>query len=146
MFGRMLFLFIFLPMVELYLLIMLGSRIGAMPTIGLIVLTGVIGASLARQQGLSVLAKIQREISSGKPPTTELVEGALIVVGGIVLLTPGILTDIFGFSLLIPPFRKALCQKLTASFSKTVGKATGFAHSSKQCSSFRKDADDVIDV
>ena len=88
MFGRMLFLFIFLPMVELYLLIMLGSRIGAMPTIGLIVLTGVIGASLARQQGLSVLAKIQREISSGKPPTTELVEGALIVVGGIVLLTP----------------------------------------------------------
>ena len=60
MFGRMLFLFIFLPMVELYLLIMLGSRIGAMPTIGLIVLTGIIGATLARQQGLSVLSKIQR--------------------------------------------------------------------------------------
>jgi UPF0716 protein FxsA len=146
MFGRMLLLFIFLPMVELYLLIMLGSRIGAMPTIGLIVLTGVLGASLARQQGLSVLAKIQKEISTGKPPTTELVEGALIVVGGIVLLTPGILTDIFGFSLLIPPFRKALCQKLTSSFSKHVGKATGFAHSSNQYSSFRKDADDVIDV
>ena len=65
MFGRMLLLFIFLPMVELYLLIMLGSRIGAMPTIGLIVLTGIIGASLARQQGLSVLSKIQREMSSG---------------------------------------------------------------------------------
>jgi UPF0716 protein FxsA len=146
MFGRMLLLFIFLPMVELYLLIMLGSRIGAMPTIGLIVLTGVLGASLARQQGLSVLAKIQKEISSGKPPTTELVEGALIVVGGIVLLTPGILTDIFGFSLLIPPIRKALCKKLTSSFSKHVGKATRFAHSSNQYSSFRKDADDVIDV
>ena len=105
MFGRMLFLFIFLPMVELYLLIMLGSRIGAMPTIGLIVLTGIIGATLARQQGLSVLSKIQREMASGKPPTQELVEGALIVVGGIVLLTPGIVTDIFGFSLLFPPVR-----------------------------------------
>jgi len=81
MFGRMLLLFIFLPMVELYLLIMLGSRIGAMPTIGLIVLTGIIGATLARQQGLSVLSKIQREMSSGKPPAQELIEGALIVVG-----------------------------------------------------------------
>ena len=85
-------------MVELYLLIMLGARIGAMPTIGLIVLTGIVGASLARQQGLSVLAKIQREMATGIPPTKELVEGALILVGGLVLLTPGILTDIFGFS------------------------------------------------
>ena len=146
MFGRMLLLFIFLPMVELYLLIMLGSRIGAMPTIGLIVLTGIIGATLARQQGLSVLSKIQREMSSGKPPAQELIEGALIVVGGIVLLTPGIITDIFGFSLLIPPFRKALCRKLTKSFSQNMGKASGFAYSSKSASSFRKDSDDVIDV
>ncbi|MEL0005482.1 MAG: FxsA family protein, partial [Opitutales bacterium] len=105
-------------MVELYLLIMLGSRIGAMPTIGLIVLTGVLGASLARQQGLSVLAKIQKEISSGKPPTTELVEGALIVVGGIVLLTPGNQTEIFGFSQLIPPISKANCKKLTSTYKK----------------------------
>jgi len=146
MFGRMLLLFIFLPMVELYLLIVLGSRIGAMPTIGLIVLTGILGASLARQQGLSVLAKIQREMAGGKPPTTELVEGAMIVVGGIVLLTPGIITDIFGFSLLIPSFRKALCRKLTESFTKRAGKVSGFTHSSNNFSSFRKDAEDVIDV
>jgi len=110
MFGRMLLLFVFLPMVELYLLIMLGSRIGAMPTIGLIVFTGVLGATLARQQGLSVLSKIQREMASGKPPTQELVEGALIVVGGIVLLTPGIITDLFGFSLLIPPHPQSILQ------------------------------------
>ena len=146
MFGRMLLLFVFLPMVELYLLIMLGSRIGAMPTIGLIVFTGVLGATLARQQGLSVLSKIQREMASGNPPTQELVEGALIVVGGIVLLTPGIITDLFGFSLLVPPIRKALCKALTQSFTKRVGKTTGFAHFSGGPSSFRKDADDVIDV
>lgn len=146
MFGRMLFLFIFLPMIELYLLIMLGSRIGAMPTIGLIVLTGVLGASLARQQGLSVLSRIQREMASGKPPAQELVEGALIVVGGIVLLTPGIITDLFGFSLLVPPIRKAICQSLTKSFGKKVSKATGFSHMSDGFSSFRKGSDDVIDV
>ena len=146
MFGRMLILFVFLPMVELYLLIMLGSRIGAMPTIGLIVITGILGATLARQQGLSVLSKIQNEIASGKPPTRELVEGALIVVGGIVLLTPGILTDLFGFSLLVPPIRRAICRKLTDSFARKVGQASGFAHSSREYSSFRKNADDVIDV
>ncbi|MEK9772856.1 MAG: FxsA family protein [Opitutae bacterium] len=146
MFGRMLLLFIFLPMIELYLLIMLGSRIGPMPTIGLIVLTGILGATLARQQGISVLSKIQGEMASGKPPTQELVEGALILVGGIVLLTPGIITDIFGFSLLVPPIRKAICRSLTRSFSKKVGKTTGFSHSSGGFASFRKDSDDVIDV
>lgn len=142
----MLLLFIFLPMIELYLLIMLGSRIGAMPTIGLIVLTGIIGASLARQQGISVLTRIQQEISSGKAPTQELVEGALILVGGIVLLTPGIITDIFGFSLLVPPVRRALCKSLTSTFTKKVGKPTGFSHSSQGFTSFRKDSDDIIDV
>ena len=69
MFGRLLLLFVFLPMIELYLLIMLGARIGPMPTIGLIVLTGVIGATLARQQGLSTLAKIQNELKQGRAPT-----------------------------------------------------------------------------
>jgi UPF0716 protein FxsA len=146
MFGRMLLLFIFLPMVELYLLIMLGSRIGAMPTIGLIVITGLLGASLARQQGLSVLSRIQKEIASGKPPTQELVEGALIVVGGIVLLTPGIITDIFGFSLMVPSIRKALCLSLTKSFTQKVGSANGFSHFSSGFNHARKDADDVIDV
>ena len=146
MFGRMLLLFIFLPMVELYLLIMLGSRIGAMPTIGLIVLTGLLGASLARQQGLSVLSRIQKEMASGTPPTQELVEGALVVVGGIVLLTPGIITDILGFSLLLPSIRKSLCRSLTKSFTKKVGKATGFSHFSSGFKNARKGADDVIDV
>jgi len=146
MFGKMLILFIFLPMVELYLLIMLGARIGAMPTIGLIVLTGILGASLARQQGLSVLAKIQKEMAAGNPPAQELVEGVLVLVGGLVLLTPGILTDLFGFSLLVAPIRKTICQKLTQSFTKKVGKMSGFSRESTGFSSFRKDSEDVIDV
>ena len=116
MFSRLLFLFIFIPIAELYLLIMLGARIGFFPTLGLVVLTGILGASLARQQGISTLVKIQNELSSGKVPTDELIEGAMIVVGGIVLITPGILTDIFGFALMIPKFRKSVSKSLKNSF------------------------------
>ena len=116
MFSRLLFLFIFIPIAELYLLIMLGARIGFFPTLGLVVLTGILGASLARQQGISTLVKIQNELRSGKVPTDELIEGAMIVVGGIVLITPGILTDIFGFALMIPKFRKSVSKSLKNSF------------------------------
>lgn len=144
MFGRLLLIFIFLPMIELYLLIMLGSRIGLMPTIGLIVLTGVLGASLARQQGLSTLAKIQNEMKQGKPPTQELVEGAMILVGGIVLLTPGILTDLFGFAMMVPGIRKPLAKqfkvRIPQGFSSTNnGFRTNAGNSKTQ-------DDDVIDV
>jgi len=66
MFSRLLFLFIFIPVAELYLLIMVGARIGFLPTIGLIVFTGILGASLARQQGLSTLAKIQSELADNR--------------------------------------------------------------------------------
>ena len=143
MFGRLLLLFVFLPMIELYLLIMLGARIGPMPTIGLIVLTGVIGATLARQQGLSTLAKIQNELKQGSAPTQELVEGAMIVVGGIVLLTPGILTDIFGFAMMVPRFRRYLAKQFKVRiprgfYSSTTGLRTG--------SKYNKNDDDVIDV
>ena len=99
-------------MIELYLLVMIGARIGFLPTIGLIVFTGILGASLARQQGVSTLSRIQSEIKSGRPPTDELIEGALIVIGGIVLLTPGILTDLFGFAMMVPKFRKYVSKSL----------------------------------
>ena len=142
MFGRLLLLFVFLPMIELYLLIMLGARIGPMPTIGLIVLTGILGATLARQQGLSTLAKIQNELKQGLAPTQELVEGAMIVVGGLVLLTPGILTDIFGFAMLVPGIRKSLAKQFKVRFPQGfTSTSAGFQAGPKP----RKD-DDVIDV
>ena len=145
MFGRLLLLFVLIPIIELYLLLQLGARIGFMPTLGLIVLTGALGATLARQQGLSALAKIQNELKSGRPPAMEMVEGALIVVGGIVLLTPGILTDLFGFALMIPKFRKSFAERLKRGFGSSFVRTStsGFqAH----CSNFKKKDDDVIDV
>ena len=145
MFGRLLLLFVLIPIIELYLLLQLGARIGFMPTLGLIVLTGALGATLARQQGLSALAKIQNELKSGRPPAMEMVEGALIVVGGIVLLTPGILTDLFGFALMIPKFRKSFAERLKRGFGSSFVQTStsGFqAHGSN----FKKKDDDVIDV
>ena len=141
MFGNLLVLFIFVPIVELYLLIQVGARIGPWPTIGLIVLTGFLGAFLARQQGLSTMRKIQEEMGNGRQPTLELLEGMMILIGGVVLITPGIMTDLFGFALLLPGFRKALARKLEAKFAKSMGRA-----SNGKSTGFRKRDDDVIDI
>ena len=103
--GRLLLLFVVLPAVELALLIELGSRFGTLHTLALIVLTGVFGASLARGQGLSVLRQIQAEVAAGQLPAASLVDAAIILVAAALLVTPGVLTDGFGFLCLIPAFR-----------------------------------------
>ena len=128
-------------------MIMVGARIGFLPTIGLIVFTGILGASLARQQGLSTLAKIQNELRNGRAPTDKLIEGAMIVVGGIVLITPGILTDLFGFALMVPKFRKSIALSLKKSFGgnfSTIRPNHGNPQGEKD--SFKNSRDDVIDV
>lgn len=105
---RLLLLFIALPAVELALLIEVGSRIGTLPTLALIVVTGVVGATLARRQGLGVITLIQRETAEGRLPAGNLVDGAIILVAGALLVTPGIVTDAFGFLCLVPAFRQLL--------------------------------------
>lgn len=101
-------LFTVLPVVELYLLIQLGTYTSSLFAIGVVVLTGVIGANLARWQGLQAYARVQKEMASGQMPGDSLVDGLMIFAAGIVLITPGILTDLLGFCLLIPPIRKIL--------------------------------------
>lgn len=102
MFIRLLILFTIVPIVELYVLIEVGSLIGTIPTIGLIFLTGVAGAYLARLQGFTLLKRIQSEMNQGRVPHGEMLDGAMILIGGILLLTPGFCTDLLGFSLLVP--------------------------------------------
>lgn len=108
MLSRLLLLFIVVPAVELILLIQMGRWIGTIPTVGLIVLTGIVGAYLARQQGLQVLRRIQQQTSQGQLPGQALMDGAMILVAGAVLMTPGVLTDALGFLLLIPQSRALL--------------------------------------
>lgn len=105
MFPKLLLLFIGLPLLEIIILVKLGEVIGFWPTIGLVVGTGVLGASLAKAQGFLVYARIQNELAAGRIPAGELLDGLLILIGGIVLLTPGLLTDLLGFALLIPLVR-----------------------------------------
>ncbi len=117
MFIRLLILFIIVPVAELVILLKVGALIGAAPTIALILLTGIAGAYLARTQGLDLLYRIQSELNQGRLPTEELIDGAMILVGGILLLTPGFLTDLFGFSLLVPATR-ALMKNVVRNWMK----------------------------
>jgi UPF0716 protein FxsA len=98
-------LFILVPAVELGLLIELGSRVGTLATLGLIVVTGVVGAALARHQGFQVLRRVQAELGEGRLPAGPLVDGVIILLAGALLLTPGLLTDVLGFLFLMPGFR-----------------------------------------
>lgn len=99
------------PLIELYLLIEVGSEIGAFATIVLTVLTAVIGTWLVRLQGLGVLARVGRSMAEDEVPALDMMDGALILVAGLFLLLPGFLTDALGFLLLVPPVRQALIRR-----------------------------------
>lgn len=122
MLGFLILLFIALPVLELVLLLRIGSWIGALPTILLVVTTGVVGASLARSQGLAVFTRIQSEIARGRPPVAQMVDGFLIFAAGVLLLTPGVITDVFGIALLLPPVR-ALLRRSVARRMKRMAEA-----------------------
>ena len=108
--GRLALLFIGLPAVELFLLVAVGKRVGVLPTLGIIVLTGVVGAALARWQGGAVLRKVRDELLHGRLPAKPMVEGAILLVAAVLLMTPGILTDLAGLLCLIPPVRQVVLE------------------------------------
>jgi UPF0716 protein FxsA len=95
-------LFIALPIVELALLFELHGIVGFMPTVMLVFLTGIAGATLVRRQGIATLMKIQQEMSIGNVPAPQIIDGVMILVAGALLVTPGLLTDVSGFLLLVP--------------------------------------------
>ena len=120
MFARLLALFVLLPLVELALLIQVGQAIGLLWTLVIVVLTGVLGASLARRQGLRAWLAIRAELQQGRMPGNALLDGLLILIGGVVLLTPGILTDLAGFALLVPATRNALKRSLRRRLERAI--------------------------
>ncbi len=126
MFGRLVLLFIFVPLADLALLIKVGAVLHFFPTVALVVTTGILGAGLARRQGLRTLAAINNELASGHVPTGQLIEGLMILLAGAVLITPGFLTDLMGLALLIPPVRRVFRAALIRHFESRI--ATGQFH------------------
>ncbi len=124
-FALLLFLLVAVPLAELWLLIEVGSRIGALTTVALVVLTAVLGAGLLRWQGLETLRRAQAALAQGVPPAVELVEGALLVLAGAFLLTPGFMTDAAGFALLVPGLRRAAAVVLLRRWLGPPGGPTG---------------------
>ena len=105
---RLFLLFTLLPALELYLLLQIGAVVGPMNTVLIILITGMVGAWLAKREGLAVVTQLAREVEKGMPPATRVVEGFLVLAGGLLLVTPGVVTDIAGFSLIVPLTRQAL--------------------------------------
>ncbi len=108
MFIRLLLLFTLIPLFELYILIKIGSYFGIFTTILIVIGTGVLGAYLTKQQGFLVWLRIRNEMGQGRFPANELLDGLLLLIAGVVLLTPGLLTDIMGFILLFPVSQHAI--------------------------------------
>ena len=106
--GRILALFLIMPVVELALLVQVDKLIGFWPTIGVIVATGVAGSFLARREGLSVWRRLNERLNQGGLPGNELLDGVIILVAGALLITPGVLTDVVGFLGLIPLTRRGI--------------------------------------
>jgi UPF0716 protein FxsA len=117
----LLFLFLLLPIAELYVIIQVGQAIGLVPTLLLLILDGFAGAALARSQGRNAWERFNRALAEGRVPAKETADGAMIVVGGALLLAPGFITDIFGFALLIPPTRALLRGLVTRLAKRRVG-------------------------
>ena len=118
MFKLFLILFITIPLVEIAILIKIGSIIGAGYTIALVIGTAFLGVSLLRIQGISTLAKVQANISRGQLPATELIEGLILLISGALLLTPGFFTDTIGFLMLVPTLRQRLAETFFVNFMK----------------------------
>ena len=152
MFLLLVILFTVIPAFEIYLLIKVGGEFGIINTIWFVIATGVIGASLAKSQGLSIIQRIQKESQNGRIPGKEIIQGLMIFAGGLLLLTPGFITDIFGFCLVMPGPRHVLMifvSKLVES-AITNGnfqfQAQGFGASSMDSSPYEREQESDVRV
>ena len=117
-FGALLFAFIAMPMLELWLLMRVGEMLGASRTILIVIVTGIVGASAARRQGAQVLRLIQQDLAQGQMPAPHMLDGMMIFAAGLLLLTPGLVTDAIGFLLLVPLVRNEIKQWMRRKLEK----------------------------
>ena len=121
MIARLFLLFSIVSLVELYLLVAIGGAIGFWPTLGMVLLTALVGATLARREGLKVLRAWQEALAQGRMPEEGLTGALLVVVAGVLLMTPGVLTDVAGIALMIGPIRRWVARRLEGRFFGGLG-------------------------
>lgn len=140
MFARLFLLFLIVPLIELFLFLVIGQRIGIAATFAMVLLTGILGAALAKSQGLRTLNKYRESIAQGRLPHDALIDGLLILIAGALLLTPGFLTDSIGFFLLVPQSRAFVRERIEESLRKR------FTTASTRPATTKSAAPDVITV
>ena len=123
MFARLFLLFVSIPVIELFIFLVLGQRIGIPMTLAIILFTGFLGAYLAKSQGLKAFARYQDALSRGRLPHEAIIESLLILIAGILLLTPGFLTDSIGFALLVPSVRTMIRGRIEKSLKERIAVA-----------------------
>jgi UPF0716 protein FxsA len=125
MFFKLFLAFTLVPFIEIYLLIKIGGQVGAFNTILIVILTGLLGASLARLEGIKTMTKVRDSLNRGDLPAEEMLDAMLIFVAGVVLLTPGFLTDLTGLALLVPKLRFWFKRWLRKKFDEWLEKTNG---------------------
>lgn len=135
MFARILLLFLITPIVELALLIQIGAWIGFWPTVGIVVLTALVGSAMLRREGLAVWRRFNERLNAGGLPGTELVDGVIVLLAGALLITPGVISDLVGIFGLFPPsralIRRFVMKKVRASLARGSSTAGFFAFGSE---------------
>lgn len=124
MFKKLILLFIIIPLIELIIILKVGSTIGFLQTLFSLTIMGVIGAYLAKSQGLIAIRRVQEQLNTGIMPGNELLDGLIILGASLLLITPGLLTDIFGIILLIPPTRRLVREYLKRLLRKWLANGT----------------------
>lgn len=119
-------LFLVVPLVELYVIIQVGQAIGALNTVGILLLDSLIGGWLMKREGMAVFRRLQAKLEQGEVPGTELVDAFLILLGGALMLTPGFVTDLVGMALLLPPVRAVVRRVLARRFKAVAVQRSGF--------------------
>ncbi len=141
MIVRFILLFTVVPLTELYILIQVGKYLGAFPTIAIVFITGIVGGLLARSQGLSIYRHIKTDLQNGIIPTERLLDGLFILIAGALLITPGLITDIVGFLVMIPGFRGWLKKRLKKRFEQKFEAGQIHFYSGYHSKDWRKDND-----
>ncbi len=141
MFKILFLLFIAMPILEIMLLMNVGAILGVWPTIGLVILTAWLGAGMVRQQGLATFQSVQAKLQQGETPSDEIIAALLLMVAGVLLLTPGFITDVFGLLILWPVSRSAFVRFLKKNMvvNSGAGFSHGFSHNFDQQGSSRHD-------